>query len=153
MDDRLKILFDRKAVLEDRLAKAEKTHNEMEGKMQSRYDTQKEEWAFQCSLYQQQIDTVNSLINQYQSLGTVPDDIITIGSIFTIRFNDDGEPQSFILLERDGGFDLGGVKTISLQSPVGKAVNNARVGDTISKEVDGIKINLKVLSIGDWSEK
>ncbi|HQA29531.1 MAG TPA: hypothetical protein PLA02_10005, partial [Brevefilum fermentans] len=118
MDDRLKILFDRKAVLEDRLAKAEKTRNEMEGKMQSRYDTQKEEWAFQCSLYQQQIDTVNSLINQYQSLGTVPDDIITIGSIFTIRFNDDGEPQSFILLERDGGFDLGGVKTISLQSPV-----------------------------------
>lgn len=146
MDNKIKKLLERKADIEARLAEAIKTRNDMDGKMQSRYDTQKEEWAFQCDIYQHQLERIETLINQLTSTNIVSHEKVHIGSTFSLKIGDDA-PVTYMLLEEIGGYEVDGLQTISIKSPIGKALLGVKAGEKISIEVNNNTLVLEIIEI------
>src|SRR5690606_13073241 len=101
------------------LADATKARNEADSKMQSRYDTQKEDAAQDVAIYQGLLAEVTGLIEELEQLETnMNRDTVEIGSRITLEF-DDGSQGEFLLLGRSGGTDLGEFQVLSSVSPVG----------------------------------
>lgn len=125
-------LLNRKKALQDSLSQAVKTRNEMDGKMQSRYDTQREEWALQCSMLENQIDQINLLIEKLSNLDNInkETEIVSIGMCVELIIDNEA-PKSFILIDDSGGYSLGEITTLSIKSPIGKAVFGSSVGSTL----------------------
>ena len=111
--------------------RANRASIEADGKMQSRYDTQKEEYAAEAAMIQSQIDRVDRLIDRFENLQRPENvDQIQIGHVVRIRIEDD-EPMNILLLEDLGGSVLSGMQLISTQSPLGKAILGRRAGETV----------------------
>ena len=125
MDADINELLERRKKLKASLIVAEETRNQMEGKMQSRYDTQKEEWALQCDIYENQIEQIDKLLAKLQKLKDTPteptQDTVILGSQVELRIDDD-DPVTYILLDESGGYKLKGISTLSTKSPIGKAI-------------------------------
>ncbi len=125
-------LLNKKKALQVSLNQAIKTRNEMDGKMQSRYDTQREEWALQCSMLENQIDQINLLIEKLSNLDNTGKETKTVSIGMCVELIiDNEEPKSFILIDDSGGYSLGEIKTLSIQSPIGEAVFGSSVGSTL----------------------
>ena len=149
MDEKLLILQKRKAELEAALAIAKKARDEADGKMQSRYDTQKEDAAQDMAMYEGLIANIDKLIIKLSSLQgqRKNSDTVEIGNHVVIEFSD-GYQEEFLLLDSLGGVDLGEYQTLSTESPVGNAILGARVGETIEVKLgQGRRVVVRVVSI------
>jgi transcription elongation GreA/GreB family factor len=147
MLEHLQTLNQRKRKLLESLAVAKKARNEADGKMQSRYDTQKEEWALQCEILESQIHDIDKLIKQLKSMeaprfpGT-----ISVGHYVDIEF-EDGECETFLLTDGQGGVDLGEVQTLSTDSPIGKSILGTQQGQEITVDLGETQISARVVSV------
>jgi transcription elongation GreA/GreB family factor len=124
-----------------------KTSIEMDSKMQSRYDTQKEDWARRAEIIEHLIIEIQKQINYLESL-SVPGqtEFAEIGHAITLQDRDD----VFCLLLVDGiggGIKLENIQVVSIEAPVGKALLGRRQGDIISVLHNDEKIELKILAI------
>jgi transcription elongation GreA/GreB family factor len=148
MEDKLLLLRERKEKLEKELFEAKKTRNEMDGKMQSRYDTQREEWALQCDILESQLHEVEKLIKEIGSIFLNSEQkVVAVGSTVDLMF-DNNEQEKFLLLDESGGHNLEKLTTLSIKSPVGKAILGRKVDDEVIINIDDLKIVIKIMSIG-----
>lgn len=147
MQSELKILEDRKQRLLGGLAIAKKARDEADGKMQSRYDTQKEDAAQDVAMYEALIADVDRLMARLRALDSKPPgNVVEVGRRVTIEF-DDGERQDFLLLDSQGGVDLGDFQTLSTNSPVGSAVLGAEKGETVSVKLPGRDLVVRIVAL------
>jgi len=148
MQSELAVLEERRQRLVASLAVAKKARDEADGKMQSRYDTQKEDAAQDVAMYESMIVDLDKLIERLRVLDTTPrKDTAEVGSQITIEF-DDGEQQVFLLLDSQGGVDIGQYQTLSTMSPVGKAVLGARLGQTVQVRLSNREMTVRISGIG-----
>src|SRR5689334_1176208 len=120
----LSSLRKRRDELEKGYKEAVRVSNEMEGKMISRYDTQKEEWAREAEMLQKQMLLVEEQI-VYLSELPVPQQMerVEVGHIVKLHIDDD-DPEDYLLVETLGGAKIGPVKLLSTESSIGKAICN-----------------------------
>lgn len=146
---RISELIKRRDELEKSYVRAIKIRNEMDGKMQSRYDTQKEEWALEADIIAASLESVNKLIKQLQEVEVTQDiNVISIGSQIELHFQHEDTTEWFILLAESGGFNLAGdITTLSAESPLGKALLGAKIFDTVSYEVGKNLLKVKIINI------
>lgn len=130
------------------LAKAIKVRNEMDGKMQSRYDTQKEEWALECNMLEDKLERIDQSIAQLRRLDAsrVSIDRVSVGNTVTLILDDD-EPVDFLLANAFGGQELSSRIILSVESPVGKAVLGMRQGDEFELELAGEMVYIRIVKI------
>lgn len=145
-DEMRKDLLSRRSQLEKELAAAIKTRNDMDGKMQSRYDTQREEWAMQCDIIETQIERLDKLIAQLADVHSTPVQEVTRGSKITISIDGD-DPETYVLLEQGGGVQFAGIAILSTQSPIGRGLLGAKEGETRVVDVNGQKLSVHLLEI------
>ena len=123
----------------DRIAKAE-THaksleharNTSEGKMQSRYDTQKEIFAMELSIQQGVLDNLNNFrgfLENLQAEGLLPRNRIEYGAEFSVDLWDAQESISNALFA-PVSVNLEEVQVITRKSPIGKAIEGMVKGNT-----------------------
>jgi transcription elongation GreA/GreB family factor len=139
----LQVLENRRERLLESLAMAVKARNEADGKMQSRYDTQKEDAAQDVAMYEALIADLDLLIAQVMQVRTSPTNIappdasedpvqmggqVMVGKRVTIRF-DGGDCEEYLLLDSQGGVELGTCQTLSTISPVGQLILGSQVGE------------------------
>jgi len=148
-------LLKRKEELEKALKAAQVTRDQMDGKMQSRYDTQKEEWALQCDIYESQIGQIDKLLAELQKLKEKPvvptQETVVVGSQVELRVNSN-ELENYILLDESGGYRLKGVATLSTKSPIGKAILGAKAGDTVIIDVRGVKTKVQIVRLNSQAK-
>ena len=142
-------LIENREKLRVALKEAQITRDQMDSKMQSRYDTQKEEWALQCDIYISQIEQLDKLINdlnklEENSIRTASE--IIVGSKVKLLV-DDEELETYILLDDSGGYKFEGGFTLSTRSPIGQAILGLRVGDKVIVEIFGTKKYIQVIEI------
>lgn len=68
-----KELLDKRNELIKELDESINIKNQMDGKMQSRYDTQKEEWAFRCELISRQLLITDQVISSLEDFHNIKD--------------------------------------------------------------------------------
>ena len=121
---------------------------DFDGKMQSRYDTQKEETAAQANLVGELIKRMDRQIAQVSELesGNVANGRVSIGSKIMVSI-DDEEPFEAVLIADTGGSKVSGVRLISANSPMGKAIEGKKIGETVLVEAPGGKISVTVTAI------
>lgn len=148
MDTNIDALLERKKRLETSLAEAIKTRNAMEGKMQSRYDTQREEWALECEILEQQLVEINTVLEKLESINeqSQKQEVVSIGSNVELRIDED-DPETYIVLDGSGGLDLQGASTLSTKSPVGQSIIGARPGDKIRVKIKNRSIQIEILRV------
>lgn len=120
----------------------------MDGKMQSRYDTQKEDWAREAEMIRQQIIEIRKQIAYLNQLSSPSQNQRTsVGHLLRLQIENE-EPQTFLLVDQvSGGFRLARIQTLSIATPIGRAILDRSVGDTISVSVHNRQVSLKLLSI------
>jgi transcription elongation factor GreA len=73
------------------------------------------------------------------------------GMVVTVRFDGDDEPEKFLLGSREDHVD-GDLEIYSAQSPLGKALTGARVGDTVTYELpNGRPMKVELLDAAPYS--
>jgi len=150
MKSQIEILENRRQQLLRGLATAQKAQFEADSKMQSRYDTQKEDAAQEVAIYQALIQGLDTVISRLKALDmqSTSSGVIQIGSRFSIEF-DDGERDEFLLLDVQGGIDLGDCQILSSESPVGRAVLGTREGDSVCVELPSRKMLVRIVQVGE----
>ena len=147
MQSQLEVLEERRQRLLISLANAKKARDEADGKMQSRYDTQKEDAAQEVAMYEAMIADIEKLMQQLQVLDDEPkDDVVAVGRRVEIEF-DDGDHSEFLLLDDQGGVDLGDIQTISTKSPVGSAIVGAKPGETMTVRLPTSSMEVRIVSV------
>lgn len=146
----LEDLIERRKQLEISYEEAVKASIEADGKMQSRYDTQKEEWAGRANLIAmqiQQIDqTISRLKEELSTASKTPPNEVIVGSRVTLQIDED-EPETFIVLDLGGGTNVSNYQILSTSSPIGKAILGHRIGDKLVVQVNNNNLKIKVLAI------
>ncbi len=125
-----------------------KASNEFDGKMQSRYDTQKEEYAGQANMVLSAIVRVDRQIAQLESLSVNNEsaDMVGIGSRVKLRI-DQEEPFEALVISDTGGNKISGIQLISLNSPLGKAINGKHSGEVVEVEAPGGRFKVEIITI------
>jgi len=126
-----------------------KTSIDMDSRMQSRYDTQKEEYAAQANMIQAQIDRVDELIEMLSNLQRPESfDQVQVGHIVNIQVEHDDEPMRVLLLEDLGGPILCNVQLLSVRSPLGRAILGKKVTETVIYQgpVGNVAVQIKAIS-------
>lgn len=137
----------RKEELLKALKRAEKARDEADSRMQSRYDTQKEDYALEAALLQQQIQNLEKEIEQLRSLRKPESsEFVTIGHTVKLQIGDD-EPCEVVLVEDFGGRSVGGKSTISRKSPIGNGILGKKAGDTVIIKLPNGEMNIRIISI------
>lgn len=129
------------------LERARKARDEADGRMQSRYDTQKEDYALEAALIQEQIQRLEKEIEHLKSLRKLKSsEFITIGHTVNLQIGDD-EPFEVLLVEDFGGRSINGKLTISRKSPIGSAILGRKAGDTVVIKLPDGEMNVRIISI------
>lgn len=152
LDDVIKHLEERKKQLEASLQEAIRISNEADGKMQSRYDTQKEEWAAQANLLAQQIAEISALASHIREIATRKGSLcetVQVGCRVVLQIND-FPPEEVILLERGGGNSIHGITVISISSPIGKHILGRKSGDEIIVSMDRGHMKVRILEVREF---
>jgi len=136
----------RRGEIEASLRAAIETRNAMEGKMQSRYDTQREEWALECEILEAQLKSMDDLIEKLSELGERNQGVISLGSFVTLSIDGD-QPSPYIILADHGGKVVDGVSVLSTQSPIGKAIIGRREGEKIRAKVPDGEVDVEILEV------
>lgn len=73
---------------------------------------------------------------------------VAIGDIVSVRYEDDEEPASYILVAKRavGDTDLA-MPTISIDSPLGQAVRDAKAGDTVTVDTPGGSTSVVIVEV------
>lgn len=163
----LQVLERRRERLLESLAAAIKARNEADGKMQSRYDTQREDAAQDVAMYEALIADLDQLIAQVTEVQTSSHSSLSVegcnedtdgatevvvGKRVVLRF-DGGEPEDYLLLDGQGGVELSTCQTLSTSSPVGQLVLGARVGEVRQLHLPSkdktheLTINVEILEV------
>lgn len=131
------------------LERIKQTAIESPGRMESRYDSTKQEYSYLADDVSESIKRNSSEIKQLEELikdcaNLISDGLIGSGSI--IRAALDGQSRAYMLLlfgssEIITDEVLGGIHTVSSASPIGMLLLNRKVGDTI--ELNNKKIIIK----------
>jgi transcription elongation GreA/GreB family factor len=127
---------------------ARKTCIEMDGRNQSRYDTQKEEYAGKAHSLQSQVDEFDRLdtyLRKLQRPATFEQ--IQIGHLVRLQIEDD-TPADFVLVAISRGDELGDLHLVSTQSPLGKAIIDARTGESVYYRAPAGEIKASIIHIG-----
>ncbi|MBO0981225.1 GreA/GreB family elongation factor [Microbacterium sp. SD291] len=86
--------------------------------------------ANESALSQSQLARLLDVRRAIQEADTTPkpnDGLVEDGMLVTVEF-DDGESETFVLVERELG---GGIRTVSVSSPIGRALAGRRAGDVV----------------------
>jgi transcription elongation factor GreA len=146
MDIDIQELESRKEKLLKALKRAEKARDEADSRMQSRYDTQKEDYALEADLIREQIQRLEKEIKQLKSLVKPKNsEFITIGHTVRLQIGDD-EPCEVVLVENFGGGSIGEKSTISRKSPIGNAILGRKAGDTVVMKLPDGEVNVHIIS-------
>jgi len=146
MDIDVQELENRKEKLLKALKRAEKARDEADSRMQSRYDTQKEDYALEANLIREQIQRLEKEIEQLRSLRKPENsEFITIGHTVKLQIGND-EPYEVVLVEDFGGRSISGRSTISKKSPIGSAILGRKAGDTVVIKLPDGEVNVHIIS-------
>lgn len=139
-------LIRKKEELEANLQDAINIRNQMEGKMQSRYDTQREEWNMQCNLIEHQLHAVMKSLEEIESKINTNTDFVSLGMIVELSI-DGNIPEKFLLMEKNGGLLSGEITSISTKSPIGNAILGKKIGEMVFTKINQREIEIKILNI------
>lgn len=126
---------------------------EMDGKMQSRYDTQKEEHTLEGNMRFSAAQAIESRIGDYIERGIedIKTNNISENSVFLLRDSSDGVEEWFFMASFAGGHSLvvRGTRIVGLNpaSPLGRNATGKCVGEKISYEINGEHQEFKILNI------
>jgi transcription elongation factor GreA len=119
---------------------------DFDGKMQSRYDTQKEEYAAQAELMGDSIRRIDRRIAQILEMEEGGEAVVAeVGTHLTLEI--DGDEAIEAVLIADTGGAAGGLQLISLNSPIGKAIRGRHVGETAIVDAPGGQFSVKIVAI------
>jgi transcription elongation GreA/GreB family factor len=125
---------------------ANKSSIEMDGRMQSRYDTQKEEYAGRANMIMGQIQRLGRLSEFLQTkVGSNRKDNIDVGNLVQIQFDEERNPMYLILLENLGGGTVCGFDLISINSPIGKSILGRKKGEKVTYNVGSQLVGLRII--------
>lgn len=135
-----KLLVQKQATLssaESSLEEMRKIAIDAPGRMESRYDSTKQEYSYLADDTADAVERGNQEIKQLQELivNTVnPTSITNIGSIITATM--DGQERIYMLLSLGGGTTvddevLGKINVVSATSPIGAKLLNKKVGEKV----------------------
>jgi transcription elongation GreA/GreB family factor len=137
----------RRGELQRSYERAVKTSQEADGRMQSRYDTQKEEWAREAEMLHEQIIRLDEQIAYLsQLLSPSQYEEVEIGHVVTLQVNGD-DSENFLLVEGLGGTQIGEIQTLSNSSPIGKAILGKCVGDKVTVNLGGGSLEVYIQAI------
>lgn len=145
---RIDKLKKRKHELQEAYAEARRVSIEMDSKMQSRYDTQKEDWARRAEIIDHLIVETQKQVDYLENLPMPSQNVfVEIGHVVTVQEEDD----IFSLLLVDGiagGIKLEDIQLVSMDAPIGKAILGHSQGDKLIILTQDEKNELSILSIG-----
>jgi transcription elongation GreA/GreB family factor len=141
MTGKLQLIEELAQKISDSMQKAEEKRREAQdesnrhiGRMESRYDTFKEEAQYLADNYTHQIAVLRKGLAEIGKLSgeaAANSDEIQLGSLFTLR-TADGE-KGYLLAPIGGGINLsGGYTTLTPESDLGKTVLGKKKGDSFS---------------------
>ncbi len=90
---------------------------------------------------------LQKLLEDAEIVAATDNEVVQAGSIVTIVYEGDDEPETFLIgsiEERHDGLDV-----ISPGSPLGSALVGASPGDTVSYDAPGGSLEVTVVSIGE----
>lgn len=116
------------------------------GIMQSKSDHTRQDLATEIAAIDHSIKELRDVILQLETLSPQETDIVQLGHVVHLCI-DGGEPERYLLLDGPGGIAVGEVATLSLATPIGRAIYNADVGSRVSATVPGGQMEIKILSV------
>lgn len=124
-----------------RVQESEHARNSADGKMQSRYDTQKENYALEVSIGLSTLETLQKACTEIDEspLRFKAEPGADIGAVLN------GEPQRFLVLKTR--VELPGITVISPDSPIGKAISDKIAGDRVAYEIGSKRFSVEILSV------
>lgn len=141
--------------LETQNAIYEQSHKaslEADGKMQSRYDTTKEEMASLANSAMQSMGRTRRMISFFSEINTengLSQDVIGIGTVVIVREQD--RKETYFISKEAGGvtveIDKEKFSVVSAESPIGKILIGQRPGTEIQIAAPGGKRNLTIEAI------
>jgi transcription elongation GreA/GreB family factor len=112
-----------------------KTSLEMDSRNETRYDTQREDFAREAEMIERSIINMERLIKELEGISAPADgNRVCVGHTVTLEIDGD-PPEKFLLVKQVGGVSLGDVVTLSIDSPIGAAILGARAGMTTAAKV------------------
>ncbi|GAB4343072.1 MAG: hypothetical protein Kow0037_30930 [Calditrichia bacterium] len=120
-------------LIKDAAENARERSNESEGRLQSRYDTQRIETGYLAEAYSQKLaDYRKSLVGLQQIKRMKTNGKVQVGSLMEINRGE--QKEFYLLVPVGGGLTLSSPKitTISVQAPLGRRLIGAKAGDTVS---------------------
>ena len=123
------------------VASLEAARNMADGKMQSRYDTQKENFALEAEIVQQILDREQALREEvaYAELKHS----VEPGAFLDLYI--DGVPEQYLFMNNQG--ELPDIRIITSQSPIGKALAGRIPGDKTTYSVGSHRFMVDIKSI------
>jgi transcription elongation GreA/GreB family factor len=125
---------------------------EAEGRMQSRYDSTKEEMAYLANSYQNSMQrTMESIVffEKYKLIEDIPSQHIQLGSI--VRVEEDNDCETYFISEKSGGLKVDleeeVIFVITPSSPIGQILLGQKSGSDISISTPGGNRRLKILEV------
>lgn len=146
-------IFFTKEKLESSLRDAISIRNQMEGKMQSRYDTQREEWARQCEIIESQIASLLGLLDFiYTNQSNEQIKRVCLGSLVELTIDND-EREIFLITEANGGIGFSNITTLSISSPLGKKIIGCEKNEIINYKNNDEIVKIRVENVESYSIK
>lgn len=116
------------------------------GIMQSKSDHTRQDLATEIAAVDESIHELRDVIHQVESLSPQATDTVQVGHAVRLRI--DGEDAGrYLLLEGAGGIRLGEVTTLSISTPIGRAICGAHVGSRVKAAVPGGQIEIEIMSV------
>ena len=142
--DYLSKLKEKEKSLLEKIAATRLKFGESDGAMQSRYSTGRSELETELSLYENQLGVVRRQLREAENPSSEQpgEAVVRVGSRVTLEIN--GDPTEYLLAEPLGDTD---VKTLSPNSPVGKAVVGKKVGETGVVLIPSGEVAFKILEV------
>jgi transcription elongation GreA/GreB family factor len=124
-------------------------HDRLEAELaelaEPRADADTDDWG-ERQARQARIHQIHELLTNAVVGEDPPDDgVAEPGMVLTVRYDDTGETETFLLGVRDD--DQSGMEVYSTQSPLGKAISGARPGEQCSYQVpSGVTVSVTLLN-------
>ena len=128
-------------IQEGRIRESEHARNTADSRMQSRYDTQRENYALEVSIGR---DILEALQKAHAEIEESPLRYRVESGAF-IDATVDGEPTQFLYLDRR--IELPDVMVITPQSPIGQAIKDKIAGDKANYAVGSNRFRIEIMSI------
>ena len=103
--------------------------------------------------YEPVLDKIDELIERVERESEEPNAdhrTVRIGRYITLNYGDgdgDSQQQEFLLLDAQGGVDLGDYDTMSTDSPVGAAILGKQEGDSVTVDAPNGKTTVRIVAV------